>query len=60
MLDRLGISGAKWLKLVTEYDRLEFDRPFTSVVISAEKLLARASTAGPTFAGQVACREAFG
>ena len=56
ILERLGINGTKWLKLVTEFDRL-----FTTVVGSTEKLLDRATKAGRRwYRGQVACREAFG
>ena len=56
ILERLGINGAKWLKLVTEFDRL-----FTSVVGRTEKIVARAARNGRRwYQGQVACREAFG
>jgi hypothetical protein len=56
ILERLGINGAKWLKLVTDFDRL-----FTSVVGRTEKILKRAEDAGRRwYHGQVACREAFG
>ena len=56
ILERLGINGTRWLKLVTEFDRL-----FTSVVGQTEKILKRAEDAGRRwYHGQVACREAFG